>query len=117
MSEEITETKPKKKKRRRWILIAIAIVVLLIPIRLQYKDGGTKEYKAILYSVTKRHAMIDKEDEANNLWYHGFRVGTEIRILGIEVFNNDREEWLEPDPMYLPTPTPTPTLEPTATPA
>lgn len=117
MSEEITETRP-KKKRRRWILFVIALVVVLTPIRLQYKDGGTKEYKAILYSVTKRHSIIDKEDKENNLMHYGFRVGTEIRILGIEIFNNDKDEWYESEPMFVPTPTanPTPTVEATATP-
>ena len=51
---------------------------MLIPVRLQLKDGGTVEYKSILYKVSKVHRLID----------NGYDIGTEIRILGFKVFDN-----------------------------
>jgi len=34
-------------------LVAIILLVLLFPIRNQLKDGGTVEYKALVYKVSK----------------------------------------------------------------
>ena len=34
-------------------LVAIILLVLLFPIRNQLKDGGTIEYKALVYKVSK----------------------------------------------------------------
>lgn len=38
-------------------VIVIALAILLFPIRIAYKDGGSVEYKAIIYSVTKYHRI------------------------------------------------------------
>lgn len=65
-------------KKKIIIIICIVLIVLLIPVRLQLKDGGTVEYKSILYKVSKVHRTID----------NGFDIGTEIRILGFKVFDN-----------------------------
>lgn len=65
-------------KKKVIILIYVILVIMLIPVRLQLKDGGTVEYKSILYKVSKVHRLID----------NGFDIGTEIRILGFKVFDN-----------------------------
>lgn len=65
-------------KKKEIILICVILVIMLIPVRLQLKDGGTVEYKSILYKVSKVHRLID----------NGFDIGTEIRILGFKVFDN-----------------------------
>lgn len=65
-------------KKKIIIIVCVVLVLMLIPIRLQLKDGGTVEYKSILYKVSKVHRLID----------NGFDIGTEIRILGIKVFDN-----------------------------
>lgn len=65
-------------KKKIIILICVILVIMLIPVRLQLKDGGTVEYKSILYKVSKVHRLID----------NGFDIGTEIRILGFKVFDN-----------------------------
>lgn len=65
-------------KKKVIILICVILVIMLIPVRLQLKDGGTVEYKSILYKVSKVHCLID----------NGFDIGTEIRILGFKVFDN-----------------------------
>lgn len=65
-------------KKKVIILICVILVIMLIPVRLQLKDGGTVEYKSILYKISKVHRLID----------NGFDIGTEIRILGFKVFDN-----------------------------
>lgn len=65
-------------KKKIIIIVCVILVVMLIPVRLQLKDGGTVEYKSILYKVSKVHRTID----------NGFDIGTEIRILGFKVYGN-----------------------------
>ena len=62
------------------IVIAV-ILLLLIPIPMRIKDGGTIEYKAILYTVTKYH-KIDLNSET------GYIDGIGIKVLGKEIYNN-----------------------------
>ena len=65
-------------KKKIIIIICIVLIVLLIPVKLQLKDGGTVEYKSILYKVSKVHRTID----------NGFDIGTEIEILGFKIYDN-----------------------------
>ena len=70
-----------KKKYIRIILVVLILLVLLFPVKYHYKDGGTIEYKAILYSVTVWNVMgID-----------GLTEGTTIEILGIKLYDNKHE--------------------------
>ena len=62
------------------VVIALALV-LLIPVPIRMKDGGSVEYKAMLYSVTDVHRLPDQEGKP-------FLEGTIIEIFGVEVFNN-----------------------------
>lgn len=67
--------------KKKWIIIGIVIavlVVLLFPRKLNYKDGGSVCYKAILYDVTKLHKLDDNEPD-------GYQDGLCIRILGMTV--------------------------------
>lgn len=123
-----------KNSNLKWILIgiAIALLVLLVPVPSYYKDGGTKQYNAILYSVTKYHAYLDGETIDGKVVEKGFHVGTEIRILGITVYDNTHDhiteysDTISPEPTGAPnvtvTPDPsgspdvTPTDEPSVTP-
>lgn len=69
-------------KKKVFIIIAIIIaVILLVPIPHRLNDGGSVEYKAILYTVKSVHQI-----DHNNA--KGYIDGTIIKILGIEVFNN-----------------------------
>ena len=61
----------------------ILAAVLLVPTPMYMEDGGTVEYKAILYSVADVHRL--NQDEETDAPYQD---GTIITILGIEVFNN-----------------------------
>ena len=77
-------------------IVIIALLVLFVPKVYYLNDGGTVEYKAILYSVTKFHQI---NDEAIG----GYLTGTCIEILGKEVYNNlethkSNEKNNEPNP-------------------
>ena len=72
------------KKVKIGILILLAII-LLTPLPIRYKDGGTVEYRAILYGVTDVHTMAKEEDVAKG---KDFYEGIIVRILFFEVFNN-----------------------------
>lgn len=66
-----------KRKIAVAVIIVAALAILLVPVRLQYRDGGSVEYKAITYSVTKYRR-------------HDTR-GWRIEILGITL-RDDLEE-------------------------
>lgn len=72
----------KKWSAKKTVIVILAALVLLFPIQLGYKDGGSVEYRAILYSVTKRHTITFQNEQ------DGFLVGTEIKILFFEVYND-----------------------------
>ena len=67
------------KKKKIFIIVAIIIFVLmLIPIKDRLYDGGSTEYKAILYKYTKIHRI-------SNISSTGYEDGWELKILGIHV--------------------------------
>ena len=70
-------------------IVVFVMLVFLVPIRLQMKDGGSVQYKAVLYSVTKYHQITLKEgSEEDVIVESGYRVGWGVEILGLEIFNN-----------------------------
>lgn len=68
-------------KRFICALAVIVSMLLLFPIRGQMKDGGSVEYRAILYRVVDVHRISDDPDKE-------FDEGIIVEILGFEVFNN-----------------------------
>ena len=69
------------KNKSLVVLIIVILFILLIPIPMYLNDGGTVEYKAILYKISNVHRLTgDLEKE--------YEDGTIIEILGFEVFNN-----------------------------
>ncbi len=56
--------------------------------RNQLKDGGTVEYKAILYKVSKVKRLISLEKMEKEGKIKEYERGFIIEILGFEVFNN-----------------------------
>ena len=73
----------KTTKKRIIIISAISVILLVllilcIPVKSNLKDGGSVQYKAILWSATNY----------NTLPYNGVRrVGTEVKILNFTVFD------------------------------
>ena len=73
---------------KKKVIIAMIIVVLfifLIPIPIKLKDGGTIEYKALLYKVSRGHSLDLVEEMENNKNYN---EGIIVEILGFEIYNN-----------------------------
>lgn len=66
------------KKKLTIVVIIIVALLLLIPKQYGLLDGGTIKYCTILYTVTNYHRI--KAD--------GYIVGTEIKVLGITVYDN-----------------------------
>lgn len=68
------------------IVIGVIIVICLIlsvPIPSRLKDGGSIEYKAIIYTVTKYH-KLDMNSKT------GYKDGIGIEVLGMEIYNNTK---------------------------
>lgn len=72
--------KTKTSKRPIIVVTIVLSIILLLPIPLFYKDGGTVEYRAILYSVEKAHSI--------SLEGSGYDIGTRVRILFWEVYDD-----------------------------
>ena len=69
------------KNKKVWkIVIIIIALILLFPIPLRLKDGGSIEFKAILYSVTKYHQLNLEVDG-------GYVNGIGIEILGAKILD------------------------------
>ena len=58
--------------------------MLLIPIPFKLRDGGSTEYRAILYSVTKYNRLSEIGDDGTTKYISG----TEIKVLDFEVYND-----------------------------
>ena len=70
-------------------IVVFFMLVLLVPIRMQMKDGGSIQYKAVLYTVTKYHQItMEWDDENEGIVDSGHLDGWGIEILGLEIFNN-----------------------------
>ena len=63
------------------VLCILLVLVLLIPIPIRLKDGGTVEYRAVLYCVTDVHRISPEIDG-------GYIDGTVVEILGMEIYND-----------------------------
>lgn len=79
-----------KKRIMTVICLVLVAFVLLVPIPLRYKDGGTVKYNALLYSVTNVHSIVTQY-VAEGEYKDGYEVGTIVRVLGFEVYNDVRE--------------------------
>ena len=73
------------KKKAIIISCILLAIVLLFPIPMRLRDGGTVQYKAILYTVSDVHSLATiEEQEAGK----EFNEGIIIEILGFEIFNS-----------------------------
>ena len=70
-------------------LLMIIILGLFIPVKFRLLDGGTIEYKAILYKVSKVNKIINKNDMI------GYAKGIEVEVFGKKI----DEEWQELKPI------------------
>jgi len=70
------------KKKMIIGIIVVILLVLLFPTPRYLNDGGSIEYRAILYTITKYHKLPSIETETEYI------EGIGIEILGKEIFNN-----------------------------
>lgn len=70
--------------KKKLIIVSFIIIalILLIPIPMKLKDGGSIEFKAILYKITKYHRLSSTEEDVKYI------DGIAIEILGKEIYNN-----------------------------
>lgn len=73
-------------------LSLILIVILFIPKHVFYDDGGTNEYIALLYKITDVHQMAPTETAGGG---DGFVDGIIIEILGIEIYRNVEDGYID----------------------
>lgn len=76
------------KKKTIIILSIVLLAVLLFPVRNQLRDGGTVEYKAILYKVSKVSRLISEEEMKAEGKVKDYDKGIVVEVLGFEIFNN-----------------------------
>ena len=73
------------KKKAIIIVCVLLAIVLLFPIPMRLRDGGTVQYKAILYTVSDVHSLAAVEEQEDG---KEFNEGIIIELLGFEIFNN-----------------------------
>ena len=73
------------KKKAIIIVCVLLAIVLLFPIPMRLRDGGTIQYKAILYTVSDVHSLATVEEQEAG---KEFNEGIIIEILGFEIFNS-----------------------------
>jgi len=72
------------KKKYVLIVICFLLIVLFFPIKVSYNDGGSVEYKALIYDIKNYH-------EKNFLYKNGYKTGVEVKILGFTIYKNVAE--------------------------
>lgn len=82
---EIIDRGETMKKKRLIVITAILTIILLFPIPMQLKDGGTVQYRALLYKISDVHALASTEDMDKGKEYS---EGAIIEICGFEVYNS-----------------------------
>ncbi len=75
-------------KKKIIILVVIILLVLLFPVRNQLKDGGTVEYKALVYKISKVKRLISIEEMEQEGKVKEYDQGIIIEIFGFEIYNN-----------------------------
>lgn len=83
------------KKKKLIVLLIISVFVLFMPIRFRLLDGGTIEYKAILYKVSKVNKIINNNDMI------GYAKGVEVEILGNKIYDTVKEYVVSNDKVLL----------------
>ena len=83
-----------KKNTKRVLAAVLAVIMLalmLIPIKLDYNDGGTVAYSAVLWQVELPHHIIVEENR------HGYLVGARVTLLcGLITVYDDTYIRMEP---------------------
>ena len=52
------------KGKAKWLVLLLLVFILFFPIRRVYKDGGTREYSAVLYRMIIWHQLDPEEPDS-----------------------------------------------------
>lgn len=77
-----------KKKLIIVSIIVLILLILLIPKSRYLNDGGTVEYKAVLYKVSKVSRLISREEMEAEGKVKDYDKGIIIEVFGFEIFNS-----------------------------
>lgn len=75
-------------KKKIIIVIIIVLVAMLFPVVYHLNDGGTVEYKAILYTISDVKSIAD--DKKWEQGYSYYNEGIVIEIFGFVVYDNTK---------------------------
>jgi hypothetical protein len=76
------------KKKVIIVAIVASLLILLVPKPRYLNDGGTVEYKAVLYKASKVNRLISREEMEAEGKVKDYDKGIIIEVLGFEIFNN-----------------------------
>ena len=76
------------KKKVIIVMIIVILAILFIPRPRYLNDGGTIEYKALLYKISKVSRLISREELEAEGKVKDYDKGIIIEVLGFEIFNN-----------------------------
>lgn len=76
------------KKKVIMVVIVVILLIILFPRTRYLNDGGTIEYKAILYKVSQVHRLISIEEMEQEGKVKEYDDGIIVEVLGFEIFNN-----------------------------
>lgn len=71
-------------KKKIIIIVILFLLLLLIPIPIRLKDGGTVEYRSILYKVSKVKSLKNTDND------YGYIRGIRIYILNKKIYDNTK---------------------------
>ena len=77
-----------KKKLIIVSIIVLILLILLIPKSRYLNDGGTVEYQALLYKVSKVSILISREEMEAEGKVKDYDKGIIIEVFGFEIFNS-----------------------------
>ena len=69
-------------------VIAVVLFIILFPRPRYLNDGGTVEYRALLYKISKVSSLISREEMEAEGKVKDYDKGIIIEVLGFEIFNN-----------------------------
>ncbi len=69
-------------KKKIIIILIILAIILFFPIRQVLNDGGTVQYKSLVYTITKYHKLTQVDSNVE------YMEGLEIKLLGIKIYSN-----------------------------
>lgn len=88
------------KNKIRILVIVIIVLLLLVPIPAKMRDGGSVEYTAIVYSITRYNRFCEALGEdglPTSFKLNGWR----IKILGFTLYDDDERLREEHDKHYI----------------